>query len=418
MLNPLDKNVKYAYNETMEKYNLQPAFNSPLASTIFRLEAMRGRALAGDTPPWLFYDLKATLHLLESLSSARIEGNHTTLLEAISLATRTDDAPTSDQDAGDLSDQIPNRPSGQTPNHPYFNEDAAEIINIRHAIAYLESHLNAGDKITPRLIRELHTLTVKGLKRDGSATPGAFRKSNVRIAHSRCVVSSPQSIPGDIRELVDYINAPHAPQTDLIRIAGAHHRFVQIHPFDNGNGRTARLLTYAMLITYGFLKRQQTLLNPSSIFCMDRQRYYKMLAAADTGSRTALEAWCNYVASGILDEFSKTLRLLDRDFAVQNLIIPAIKASYDDEHLSEKEYQILLIAAERDMIQAADVLLLFGATDSDRVKCSRFLASMVAKGLLFKPPKSPKKYVLRFFNRRLLPYVMTEMSANGLIDAR
>ena len=394
----------------MEKYNLQPAFNSPLTSTIFRLEAMRGRALAGDTPPWLFYDLKATLHLLESLSSARIEGNHTTLLEAINLATRTDDAPTSDQDTDDLSDQIPDR--------PYFNEDAAEIINIRHAIAYLESHLNAGDKITPRLIRELHVLTVKGLKRDGSATPGAFRKANVRIAHSRCVVSSPQSIPGDIRELVDYINAPHTPQTDLIRIAGAHHRFVQIHPFDNGNGRTARLLTYAMLITYGFLKRQQTLLNPSSIFCMDRQRYYKMLAAADTGSRTALEAWCNYVASGILDEFSKTLRLLNRDFAVQNLIIPAIKASYDDESLSEKEYQILLIAAERDTIQAADVLLLFGATNSDRVKCSRFLANMVEKGLLFKPPKSPKKYVLRFFNRRLLPYVMTEMSANGLIDAR
>lgn len=375
----------------MENYNIKPDFDSALTSTLFKMESVRNKFISGDTPLWLFYDLKETLHLLESLNSARIEGNHTTLIEAINEVTKTDDR---------------KKPS----------EEAAEIINIRNTITYIEEHLEEGDKITSNLIREIHALTVKGLKRDGSATPGAFRQGGVRIANSTCVVSLPQSIPGDVDELVDYINGEHERKEDVIRIACAHHRFVQIHPFDNGNGRTARLLTYAMLIKYGFLKRKKTLLNPSSIFCMDRQRYYDMLGKADAGSKHGIEEWCNYVASGILEELDRMFKLLNRDFAIENIIVPAIKASYKDEHLSEKEYQILMIATEKDIIQASDVSSLFGTSSSDKVKCSRFLAKMVERGLLLRPPKAPKKYVARFFNKSLLPYVMEAMDKNGLID--
>ncbi|MBQ3469561.1 Fic family protein [Candidatus Saccharibacteria bacterium] len=377
----------------MEKYDIKPDFNSELTSTLFQMESLRNKFISGDTPLWLFYDLKDTLHLLESLNSARIEGNHTTLIEAINEATKTD-----------------------TKNKP--GEELAELTNIQNAINYIEENLQEEDKITSAFIRELHAITVRGLTRDCSHKPGAFRTDEVAIANSSCVVSTPQAIPGDIAELVDYINADHEKKEDVIRIACAHHRFVQIHPFDNGNGRTARLLTYAMLIKYGFLKRKKTLLNPSSIFCMDRQKYYDMLAKADAGSREGIEEWCDYVANGILGEINKMFRLLDRDFAVKNLIIPAIKESRKDEHLSEKEYQILMIATEKDIIQASDVASIFGATPSEKVKCSRFLASMVEKGLLLRPPKAPKKYVARFFNKSLLPYVMAAMGKNGLIDTK
>lgn len=377
----------------MEKYDIKPDFDSELTSTLFQMESLRNKFISGDTPLWLFYDLKDTLHLLESLNSARIEGNHTTLIEAINEATKTD-----------------------TKNKP--GEELAELTNIQNAINYIEENLQEEDKITSAFIRELHAITVKGLTRDGSHEPGTFRTGEVAIANSSCVVSTPQAIPGDIVELVDYINADHEKKEDVIRIACAHHRFVQIHPFDNGNGRTARLLTYAMLIKYGFLKRKKTLLNPSSIFCMDRQKYYDMLAKADAGSREGIEEWCGYVANGILGEINKMFRLLNRDFAVKNLIIPAIKESRKDEHLSEKEYQILMIATEKDIIQASDVASIFGATPSEKVKCSRFLASMVEKGLLLRPPKAPKKYVARFFNKSLLPYVMSAMNENGLIDTK
>lgn len=375
----------------MEKYDIRPDFNSELTSTLFQMESLRNKFISGDTPLWLFYDLKNTLHLLESLNSARIEGNHTTLIEAINEATKTD-------------------------TKSKLGEDLVELINIQNAINYIEENLQEEDKITPAFIRELHTITVKGLKRDGSNKPGAFRTSGVSIANSSCVVSTPQAIPGDITELVNYINADHEKKEDIIRIACSHHRFVQIHPFDNGNGRTARLLTYAMLIKYGFLKKKKTLLNPSSIFCMDRQKYYDMLAKADTGSKEGIEEWCGYVASGILGEINKMFRLLDRDFAVKNLILPAIKESRRDDHLSEKEYQVLIVATNKNIIQVSDVISIFGATPSEKVKCSRFLANMVEEGLLLRPPKTPKKYVARFFNKNLLPYVMSAMNENGLID--
>lgn len=377
----------------MEKYNIKPDFNSELTSTLFKMESVRNRFISGDTPLWLFYDLKDTLHLLESLNSARIEGNHTTLVEAINEATKTD-------------------------NKAKPSEDLAELVNIQNAINYIEENLQEGDKITSVFIRNLHVITVRNLKRDGSQKPGAFRTSNVTIANSPCVVSSPQAIPGDIAELVDYINAIHEKKEDIIRIACAHHRFVQIHPFDNGNGRTARLLTYAMLIKYGFLKKKKTIFNPSSIFCMDRQKYYDMLSKADTGAKEDVEEWCEYVANGILEEINKMFKLLDRNFAVKNLIVPAIKSSKNDGHLAEKEYQILMIATEKDIIQASDVSSIFGASPSDKVKCSRYLSSMIDKNLLYHPPNTPKKYVARFFNKSLLPYVMAAMSKNGLIDTK
>lgn len=393
MLNLLDGFVISGHNDDMDIYNIEPAFNSELTSTLFRMESVRNRLMAGDTPSWLFYDLKETLHLLESLNSARIEGNHTTLVAAINAAT-------------------------QPKTRRKLSDDIAEIVNINAAIAYIEGHLEEGDRITAKLLREIHSLTVRGLKRDGSANPGAFRQKEVRIANSSCVLSSPVAIASDMEALIDYINEEHERKEDLIRIACAHHRFVQIHPFDNGNGRTARLLTYAMLVKYGFLKKKKTLLNPSSIFCMDRQKYYSMLAVADSGDRKGIEAWCDYVAKGILGEVNKMFKLLDRDFAVKHIITPAVEESYRDEHLAEKEYQILTTAIDKDIIQAADVIGLFGTTPSDRVKCSRYLAKMVKKGLLLRPPKTPKKYVARFFNPNLLTYVMQAMDAEGLIDTR
>ena len=392
MLIPVDSEIDSWYNFGMENYNIRPSFDSELTSTLFEMESIRNKFIHEDTPNWLFYDLKETLHLLESLNSARIEGNHTTLVEAINEATK---------------EEKTTEPS----------EEISEIINIQQAIKYVEEYLNEGDQITLKLIRELHVITTKGLKRDGSSTPGAFRTTDVKIANSSCIVSSPQLIPTDMSELIDYINEEHDAKEDLIRIACAHHRFVNIHPFDNGNGRTARLLTYAMLIKYGFLKRKKTLLNPSSIFCMNRQKYYDMLAKADTGTKEGVEEWCNYVATGILDETNKMFKLLDKNFAVKEIIIPAVKESYRGQFLSEKEHQILLAAIEKDLIQASDVLPLFGTTKSDKVKCSRFLSDMVKNNLLFRPPKTPRKYTMRFFNKNLLPFVMEAMDKNGLIDA-
>ena len=62
---------------------LNPAFDSPLVDVVTELEYLRRLQLGGSTPVPVFFQLKHIFHMLESLGSARIEGNHTTLADYV-----------------------------------------------------------------------------------------------------------------------------------------------------------------------------------------------------------------------------------------------------------------------------------------------------------------------------------------------
>jgi Fic family protein len=371
---------------------INPSFDSPLVSEIFALEKMRYVRLGGTTPPWLFFDLKEIMHILESVASARIEGNRTTVVGAAIDSLASD--------------------------KPAENEDFQELRNIRKAIDFIEEVLGGEDPqpITPSIIREIQKIIVEGLTRDGSRAPGEWRTEPVAISNSPHSPPEHIEIPSLIRELCDYIEKDNEGKLDIIKIATVHHRFAAIHPFDNGNGRTARLLTYAMLVKSKFIdKTKRTVLNPSAIFCIDRQRYYDMLSAADTFTETGLEDWCLYVARGITAEMDRVNRLLDRNYAVEHIIDPALRNALDSKFLSPDEYEILKIAMQKDIIQAQDVKHLFGKTPSAAVQTSRVLSNMKDKRLLMVHPNYQKKYVLRFANNYLLQDVLKAMDKNGLL---
>lgn len=371
---------------------INPSFNSPLVSEIFALEKLRYSRLGGTTPPWLFFDLREIMHILESVASARIEGNRTTVVGAALDSLDQDKAPK--------------------------NEDALELRNIREAISFIEKNIGEADPqaITPSFIRELHKILVKGLKKDGSKTPGKWRTQAVKIEQSKHIPPEHIEVPALMQELCDYINSDVASKQDIIKIAIAHHRFTAIHPFDNGNGRTARLVTYAMLVRAEFInKAKRTILNPSAIFCIDRQKYYDMLAAADKGTDQVLENWCLYVAQGISAETERVNRLLDRDYAIDHIIEPALKNALDSKFISDDEYQILKIAMRDNIIQVQNIKHLFGTTASDAVQASRVIANMKEKKLLMVHPNYQKKYIMRFANNYLLHDVLKAMDKNGLL---
>ena len=361
---------------------INPSFDSPLTKVVFELERLRYSAVQGSTPPWLFFDLKDIMHILESVASARIEGNRTTLVSAV-------------------NDVVEDK---KTTN----NESIQELRNIREGLAFIESNVKPDGKITLGMIRELHKLTVKGLKDDGSKTPGKFRTEEVEIGKSAHIPPNHTELQALMQELVDYINEESGRQYDIIKIGIAHHRFAAIHPFDNGNGRTARLLTYAMLMQTRFIDDTIRLLNPSSIFCMDRYEYYRLLGIADKGGEKNIEKWCTYVAEGILDEVTRVSKLLDKKFAVPAILTPVLKKAHADKNINSNEYEILKIAMEKDIIQAKDVKHLFGTTASAAVQTSRVLASMRERHLLMPLPKSSNKYVMRFSNNYLLGGVLSK----------
>lgn len=366
---------------------LNPSFDSPLVDVVTELEYVRRLQLAGTTPKEIFFQLKNIFHMLESLASARIEGNHTTLADYVETHLQVE-------------------PS---------NDDAFhELVNIEQAMAFIDEHISHQSIISEHFIRELHALTVDGLVREGDATPGNYRSRPVGIAQSSHLPPEPFRVADYMAELVRFINQENAPKYDLIKIALAHHRFVWIHPFNNGNGRTVRLLTYALLLKFGFKVQQgDRILNPTAIFCNDRERYYEMLGVADKGDTYSLEIWCVYVLRGLLDELSKVDRLTQADYLYQRILEPAMLYAYERELVTKQEKNILLVAAKQGIIKAADIKHV--TKDLNERQRSYQLSKLVDSKMLLPITEGARQYTVGFVNSYLIRAVIQALREEGFV---
>lgn len=126
-------------------------------------------------------------------------------------------------------------------------------------------------------------------------------------------------------KLVDFINQQTLPQNQLLQTAIAHHRFVWIHPATNGNGRVARLLTYAMLIKQGFTSVSgYRALNPTIVFGADRNLYYEKLSEADNLNDQGIIQWCLYVLQGVERDIEHIIHLSDESKVLNDIYAPAL----------------------------------------------------------------------------------------------
>lgn len=369
---------------------LNPAFDSPLVDVLTELEHLRRLQLSGTTPAQVFFQLKDIFHMLESLGSARIEGNHTTLADYVESKLSGDQQP--------LSDQL------------------REMANIETAMNFIEDHFKCGDELTEYFIRELHGMTVTGLEREGDATPGAYRQKSVRIAQSEHLPPQAIRVPDYMSELVTFINAQDPRKYDLIKVALAHHRFGWIHPFSNGNGRVVRLLTYTMLIKYGFnVKTGNRVLNPTAVFCNDRDRYYAVLAEADKGTQEGLEAWCIYVLRGILEELNKVDQLAKFDYLSAKILAPALTYARERELITPLEEKILHIAAKAGVTKAADFeVAMPGMTAPQR---TYQIKKLVERNMLQPIKTGARQYTIGFNSSFLIRGVILALSNEGFIPA-
>ncbi|HET9034221.1 MAG TPA: Fic family protein [Dokdonella sp.] len=368
---------------------LNPAFSSPLLDVLTELEHLRRLELRGTTPPPVFMQLKAVFHLLESLASARIEGNHTT-----------------------LADYVERKVTGSGSG----DDEAHEIGNIEEAMREVEQSIAPDAPISEHFIRQLHGMTVDGLKREGDRTPGAWRSGPVAIAQAEHRPPDAINVPAYMQELVAFINRDDPPKYGLMKVALAHHRFAWIHPFGNGNGRVVRLLTYALLIKYGF--RVQTggrVLNPAAVFCTDRERYYAMLARADEGTDEALEDWCTYVLSGVLDELRKVDDLADYAYLTREILLPALALARERQWITAQEESVLALTARKGQVKASD--LAEAMPKLNAAQRTYQIRKMVQSGMLQPVQPGARQYVLGFTNNYLLRGVIQALTASGFVPA-
>ncbi len=118
---------------------------------------------------------------------------------------------------------------------------------------------------------------------------GVYRKTDVFITGSDHKPPSALGVSAKMNELIGWAKENHKKLHIVEFSAMFHHKFVQIHPFQDGNGRTGRLLMNIFLMQFGF---------PLAIIQNnDRQKYYRVLTLADQGNFKPL---IDFIAQAVL----------------------------------------------------------------------------------------------------------------------
>lgn len=371
---------------------IEPSFGSALTDLVIELDYLRKKPLGGSTHPKVFFQLKHIFHTLESIGSARIEGNNTTIAEYIETK---------------LSEPE-NVPSG-----------IKEIQNIEKAMEFIEEHVK-DYPINRAFVSEMHKMIVDGLvpppNGEGDHTPGDYRKINLKINKSTHQPPEWVRVEEYMLELLDFIGKEDSPKYDLLKAAIAHHRFVWIHPFGNGNGRTVRLFTYAMLVKTGFNVNVGRIINPTAVFCSNRNDYYNNLSLADTGTDKGILDWSEYVLKGLKEEIEKIDKLSDYDFLRKEILLPTISHSLERKYITDVEAKILKRVVDKQVIQASDVKEFFvGKVDAE---VSRQIRKLIDKKMLVPEKEGARKYVIRFDNNYLLRGVIKSLGEKGFLPVR
>ena len=241
-------------------------------------------------PEWTA-DLHRQSRIQDALSSVQIEGNRLTPEAAFELATTR-------------------------PDSVALSDDEREFLNYLNTFNEID-HMRDLRELSPEVgdVLNLHGSVVRGV-RGGDRFAGQFRREDVRVGDVEdgevVVHHQPphwSRIEDELRDLVAWINRSYEkkPREEIQRGASDHwvhpvivagiaqHRLVWIHPFVDGNGRTARMFTTMLL--YGRRYDFKYLFDLSSYYNENRDAYYAALRTADREANYT--RWLEYFVGGL-----------------------------------------------------------------------------------------------------------------------
>ena len=123
-----------------------------------------------------------------------------------------------------------------------------EVINHREAIAYIEEIVKNNEPLTEWQIKNIHNLILKNIDVDNA---GRYRSENVIISGAEHIPPNFLNLDEEMKNLIKWYNEDISHPIE--KSAKLHSIFVKVHPFIDGNGRTARLLLNFELMKNGYL---------------------------------------------------------------------------------------------------------------------------------------------------------------------
>lgn len=200
------------------------------------------------------------------------------------------------------------------------DRDVQEVLNYRRVLSYIDKHqpsrhLQGGGvskKILEKDLLAIHKLTVEKILKSDQA--GKYRQTQVVVKNSKTGEISfkpPQAneVPKLTKDFFAWISSAESQEAHPVLAAGiTHYVLVFIHPFVDGNGRTARALATMVLFTRDYdIKKFFSL---EEYFDRNAKRYYQTLQSVSNQkvvnlSDRDLTVWLEYFCEGLAEELER-----------------------------------------------------------------------------------------------------------------
>lgn len=309
------------------RYTLTPA----VVRHLLEIEAARAVVEQVALPPAVESELRRRARIRATHYSTRIEGNRLTLAEAEQVVT------------------------GQRVRLHGRERDAGEVRNYWKALLRVEEWAARNSDLTEDLIRRLHSLV-----EDGRTQPSPYRdgQNMIRESETGALVYLPpeaKDVPALMKGLVDWVRQTRSERLPPPLMAGlAHYQFVTIHPYYDGNGRTARLLATFLLQRDGY--GLNGFFSIEEEHARDLAAYYNSLAVHPhhnyyEGRDTAdLTPWVEYFLSTLAGVFTTAKE------EVLRLVRDGLRVEPDAlRRLDPRARAVLALFTHQDRITAMDV---------------------------------------------------------------
>jgi Fic family protein len=315
--------------------------------------------------------LRETARLLSSHYSTQIEGNRLTLEEATRVIKK--------------QDHFPGR-----------KRDEQEVLGYYRALDEMEKIAKGKRKIAEVTIKTLHALVMSGGRGRVKPTPYRDGQNVIRDSLSGKIVYLPpeaKDVPGLMGDLVLWLDESEKETLPCpLRSAVAHYQYATIHPYYDGNGRTARLLSTLILHLSGYdLKGFYSL---EEYYARDLARYYEALAVGPSHNyylgraEADITGWIEYFCAGMAESFRAVeARVKEEAHGANGDQMKLLKS------LDARQRKVLSLFKKSDTITSSQLGELF----SLRPRTASLLCQQwVESGFLhvFDPARRSRKYTL------------------------
>lgn len=359
------------------KFEPNYTITSKIINCLIRIEAAKQKILHLPLTPTVLSSLRETARLYTTHYSTMIEGN------------RLD----------------PNQVEEVLKHHGHFpgrERDEGEVKGYYAALNQVEKWAAQGIKITEKMVQTLHGLVMAKGKENAKITHYREGQNVIRDSRTKAIIYLPpeaKDVKNLMKGMLDWINQ----KTDLPCpiIAGiAHYQFATIHPYYDGNGRTARLLTTLILHLGGYdLKGLYSL---EEYYARNLDSYYEAISIGESHNyymgraQEDITKWVQYFVEGMSVAFENVLKRMDeaknQGSSDQSILI---------RKLDPKQRKVLELFQEFETITSRQISILFGFKPRTG---AALCASWVEKGFLNMTDSSNKgrKYKLSAEYQKLI----------------